>query len=481
MSALQSLLNEKLKRLYQTFPDAYAEDVLKVKWTEQQQEAALNLVEHRTVAIRASHSVGKSMLAGGLTNWAFDCFEPSITLTTAPTAAQVEDILWKEIRRQRRGRPGLLPKAPRLEYSPEHFAAGYTARDADSFQGRHEEHGGLIFDEAVGIDGQFFDAGEGMVVGPGWFWLCIYNPTDTASRMYQEEASGRFKVMQMSCLDHPNIKAELDGKMPPFPAAVRLDWLQERIRRWCTPIDSGDRKATDIEFPPGSGEWYRPGPLFEGRVLGRWPTLGINSVWSDGLWTACLDQQPLRESPTVLGCDVARFGDDDTCIHARRGNCSIHHEAHNGWATNETAGRMKQLCRELAQQGEDPRSITCCIDDSGVGGGVVDNADGFNFVGVNSSEIASDEDLYPNVRSELWFNTKERADENRLDVSRLDEYSRNSLRAQLMAPTWKMNAHGQRVVEPKEDTKKRLKRSPDNADAFNLAYYTPRTLRQDFM
>ena len=43
-----------------------------------------------------------------------------------------------------------------------------------------------------------------------------------------------------------------------------------------------------------------------------------------------------------------------------------------------------------------------------------------------------------------------------------------------MTPTWKVNSQGQRAVEPKADTKRRLGRSPDDMDALNLAYaYVP--------
>jgi hypothetical protein len=39
-----------------------------------------------------------------------------------------------------------------------------------------------------------------------------------------------------------------------------------------------------------------------------------------------------------------------------------------------------------------------------------------------------------------------------------------------MGLKWRMDAQGRRVVEAKADTKRRLKRSPDDADAMNLAY-----------
>jgi hypothetical protein len=39
-----------------------------------------------------------------------------------------------------------------------------------------------------------------------------------------------------------------------------------------------------------------------------------------------------------------------------------------------------------------------------------------------------------------------------------------------LAPTWRLDSQGRRVVEAKERTKSRLSRSPDDMDALNLAY-----------
>jgi hypothetical protein len=44
-----------------------------------------------------------------------------------------------------------------------------------------------------------------------------------------------------------------------------------------------------------------------------------------------------------------------------------------------------------------------------------------------------------------------------------------------MAPTWKLDSDGRRVVEPKDKTKERIKRSPDDVDGMNLAYAVPPT------
>lgn len=448
----------------------YAKHELGVRLWSKQQEIARAIYTHRRVFVKASHAVGKSFLAACLVNQFFDCYVPSVTITTAPTGQQVVDVLWKEIRRLRHGRPGLQPKAPRMETSADHFAVGYTAESGDAFQGRHEDAVLIIFDEATGVDGAFWEAAEGMMTGPLALWLCIMNPTDTASRAYEEELKGNWHTITVSALEHPNIAAELEGRQPDFPAAVRLAWVESRIREWCTPITASDRRAQDIEFPPGSGIWYRPGPLAESRMLGRWPTAGSTSVWTDAMWQAALPEQPIPDERLEIGCDVARFGDDFTSIVARRGNCALHHETHNGWDTGQTAGRLKQLCKQFAREGEDPTKVPVKVDDDGVGGGVTDQREGFLFQAVSAGHNAFQPNDYPNRRSEMWFAVAQRADEGRLDVSRLTEHSRQLLRRQAMAPTWKVDAQGRRVVEPKADTKKRIGRSPDDMDALNLAF-----------
>ena len=94
----------------------------------------------------------------------------------------------------------------------------------------------------------------------------------------------------------------------------------------------------------------------------------------------------------------------------------------------------------------------------------------FNFVCVNSASVATDENRFPNKRSELWFTTAERAYEGRLDLTRLPEENRRLLQKQAMAPTWKVDSQGRQEVEKKDLTKKRIGRSPDDMDAFNLAF-----------
>src|SRR5262245_45127823 len=200
---------------YRDDPCAYAEEGLKLVpgWWEKQKEIARAVVTPPyKVLVKAAHSVGKSHLGGGLVNWWYDSFDPGVVLTTAPTARQVRDVLWKEVRRQRGNRGGFPgPKIPRLESSAAHFAYGFTALDSTSFQGQHEAAVLIIFDEAVGVDMELWDGADSMVQGIKFGFVAFCNPTDTSSAFYQRELTGNYHVVHISCLEHPNIAAELAG------------------------------------------------------------------------------------------------------------------------------------------------------------------------------------------------------------------------------------------------------------------------------
>jgi hypothetical protein len=97
--------------------------------------------------------------------------------------------------------------------------------------------------------------------------------------------------------------------------------VDEWLFPWSEVVSLGDVTATDIEWRPGSGKWYRPGPLMESRALGLWPSQGTYGVCSNAAWDAAEAPRETafdpRELPQV-GCDLAAFGDDYTATHERR-------------------------------------------------------------------------------------------------------------------------------------------------------------------
>lgn len=509
---------------YERDPVAYAWDCLGVRFTRKQQEAAYKLViPPYKVLVRAGHSVGKSLMSACLVSWAYDCFNPGFVLTTAPTERQVTDILWKYVRVLRanakdpRCKGGWVgPKIPRLESAPNHYAYGFTAKDGDRFQGHHDANVFIFFDEAVGVAPIFWQAMQTMLGGLRYGFLAMYNPTDQSSSAHHEErAPGYHPVVTMSCLDHPNIKAAILRKPIPIPNAITYGTLHGMLERWATRIDEADKNSLDIAFTELGNTpdldkviYYRPGPVAEARLLGRWPTQSVNAVWSefalDQMMNIAIPHHLLYHGPIQVGCDVARYGDDFTAIHVRKGGTSLHHESHNGWGGDQIIGRLQSLAAQYSKQfmiagppnpqnynrplwEKDPidaRQIPIVVDDDGIGGIVVNvgRKEGFNFLGVsNASKPVEplDED-YDKIRSWLWFSMVQCAMRGGVTLKILArdcprDYAQ--LRQQLLGPTYHLDPRGRRVVESKDEMKARGLTSPDDADAFNLAYFAVNTVK----
>jgi hypothetical protein len=417
----------------------------------------------RVLGISANET-GKSFAVAALCSWHYDCFYPSLTITTAPAAPQVEGIIFRELRRLRRNDPDFAPKAPKLSADIDRICIGYTAKDANSFQGRHDASVLVVFDEADGIEPEIWNAARSFATR----WVCMYNPITGQSQASREEKLDTWTKVHMSAFNHPNIAAELAGLPIPVPNAVNVVKLKDRLAAWAKKVPADDvRKENDIEF---DGEWWRLGPLAQARLLGCRPKSSINTIFSEETWKK-VDNTRLKlskDSLPCIGCDVARFGDDFTTIHVRRGGVSIHHEAHNGWNTTDTSRRLRILADKFHPGSSN--LVPIVIDDVGVGGGVVDQMTGLNVYPLIAQAKSDLPDDYPDVRSQMHFQFEEWCCAGLVDLSRID---RHDIEEQLNAVRYELTNKGQRVVWSKKKVKEELGRSPDDADAVLLAYYQP--------
>ena len=111
----------------------------------------------------------------------------------------------------------------------------------------------------------------------------------------------------------------------------------------------------------------------------------------------------------------------------------------------------------------------------GWGGSARDHlvAQGLDVVGVvfSAGSSARTKDLaleFANLRSELWWRFREALDPQSGDDVALPPDRR--LAAQLAAPTWRLRGQGI-LIESKDDVRKRLGASTDDADAVILAWH----------
>lgn len=493
---------------YRTDPVGFAHNVSHVTLTPDQEEILRSLPGR--VKVNAGHSVGKTFLAAVIVLWWY-CTRPrSVVITTAPTQRDVIDLLWTEIRilalRAGLHLPFAGPRAPEIFDTEEHSAKGYTSSTGDSFQGRHRESMLFVMDECEGIDPIYWQTTDTMYKPEeDHAWLAIGNPVTTASQSYLEDlASGpdgkpKWKQFQLSALNHPNVLAQLAGKPPPVPNAVSLGQVQQWLKDWAEPIQPNDVKPADIQWPPGSGIWFRPGPLFKGRVLGIRPTEGVDSVIGQQAWDNALipkftnEHCWLHKFGITIGVDVAVYGDDYTAIHVRSGPVSLYHEARNGWLPKRVANRVKELCVEWSaiynswaliptRPRLDARNVKVIIELDGPGIAVFDRCDGFgDWQGLKVAESSEMIDavgrpLYDTKRTELWFEGEKKMVEGQMDLSRIPRVILDKLRVELMVPSYKLLSSGAVSVESKRDFKKRMAgKSPDNADALLVCYCEART------
>jgi hypothetical protein len=477
----EAAVARKLLR-YAGRPDLYADEYLRSGLTPKQREilSLLDKPPYRVLA-RSANTQGKTYVGAVKCSHFYDTVRPSITLVTAPTYVQVRDLAFKELRTLRPSSHGFAPKDTRLQSAPDHFVHGFTAAKADAFHGRHGVSLGLWFDEATGIDPEFIRRGETMFESTGrHWWLMTYNPNDSASVVCGLEDTGTWHVVGLSALEHPNILAELQGLPAPIPAAVRLDTVLRRMTAECAPVESGDTidPALDFEFPVGSGDFWRPlTPEFEAQILGRWPASPSTALFSPYDVDRCFGLQvgvnPLWQ--VAIGCDVARFGNDKTAIAVRCGPCLLRLETHSKLNTTQIADRLRTVAREtfssLGLVPDASTSIPIFIDDTGgYGAGVVDQAQGYRFIGVNAASLAIDT-RYPNTRTQMWCDLAAMAKGGALDLSRLPLNDRQTVKQELTAARYVIDAAGRRRLDSKAKIKEQTGRSPDSADAICLAYY----------
>ncbi len=494
---------------YAEDPIGYCEKELGIFLTPDQQQILVALRQPPfKVLVPSANTVGKSYVAACAINWWFDCRGPGIVISTAPTDRHVKEVLWSNVRLQRHKArlPDYFigPSAPEMRRDWDWYALGFTAARGEAFQGRHRDRMLFIFDEATAIEPLFWERLRTMFdpnPEAGHAWLAIFNPLRTTCQAYvednlvdEEPDNPPWTRVRISAMNHPNIAAELKGLPRPFPGAVGVHVIEEWIRASCELVERlEDVVATDVEWPPSSitgqpGKWYRPGPEFQSAVLGLWPDAGDN-IWSDALWHACAEGEPSMPRDNQLpqlGVDTAMGkGEDYHAIHGRWGSVSFHHETANTMDPVRIAARIREACQKAADFVNsrrpvtmvkvEPKNIAVKIDDDGTGNAILAllRREGFNIVPIGAGCMATNPKLYPRRRDELWFATADRAKKGGVNLHFLDRPTKLRLKQQLMNVSWDQDVAGRRRVEPKKDTKEKLGRSPDDADAFNLAYHDP--------
>jgi hypothetical protein len=172
-----------------------------------------------------------------------------------------------------------------------------------------------------------------------------------------------------------------------------------------------------------------------------------------------------------LGVDVGASDNGDwTVIRERRGT-----SAGRRWSVQSSdpeivAGRVVEAAGESGAQ-------AIKVDAIGVGWGLTSllarDLPGVAVAPVVVSEAAPDGpngERYANLRAALWWEIGRLLSQAKAwDLFDVDERTM----ADLAEPKWWEDRSGRIVIEPKDQVRARLGRSPDDADALLLAFYVP--------
>lgn len=157
-----------------------------------------------------------------------------------------------------------------------------------------------------------------------------------------------------------------------------------------------------------------------------------------------------------IGVDVARFGDDKTEMYLRKGMKVLRHKEMSKADTIDVANAIWDFAGEDA-------SIPIYIDE-GYNPGVADVLANIGALvyPINFGGAAQDSDKYGSAASEMWFE---------FPIEEADIPDDQELMNELSTRQYLYDKKNRKMVEPKEDFKKRFRKSPDKADALLLTFY----------
>ncbi len=428
-------------------------------WSKQR-DIAQAVAAFRRVAVPSCHGVGKSFIASRLAAWWIDTHPAgsAFAISTAPTFQQVRAILWREIGRAH-AKGNLAGHVNQTEWWVNGELVAFGRKPADTepaaFQGIHARHVLVILDEAAGIAKPLWDAAISLTANEESRILAIGNPDDPGSYFATVCApDSGWRVIGIDAFASPNFTGE--------PVSDELRALL------VSPIWAEERAA----------EWGAESPLYLAKVRGQFPDAVSDAVVPLS-WVRACQRDPLdpllerawaERSPVELGVDVGAGG-DQTVIFARQGA-----RAERMWR-GDTPDPMRvvgEVMRAIRASG----ATRVKVDSVGIGWAVAgrlaelrtQGVHGAEIVAVNVGATPTDPTRFVRLRDEIWWEVgRELSRTLGWDLREVDD----ATIAQLIAPRYAPDSSGRIKVERKEDTRARLGRSPDDADALLLAFYAP--------
>lgn len=438
---------------YTNNPSLFVKEMIGATPTEQQEEALTAISEGTHVSIKSGHGTGKTAFLAWLIIWFSMTRKNARIPCTAPTEAQLKNVLWAELALWHGQMDKFFKdqfmvtsdKFYHVDHDKTWFAVARTARaeKPEALQGFHGEHLLFIIDEATGVAEEVFTVVRGALTEEGNSCVMTSNPTRTTGFFYNSH--NLWEDDPWDCLT-------FNGEESPR--------VTERYVR-----------EIAVEFGEDS-DMYRI------RVLGEFPiesdfTL-IPKDWVTAAFkrTASMLHRPTKSAFDAAGVDVARYGENKTVFVLVKGVTVMGILQYPKQSTMKTAQQVVSLCHKVQ-----PNQIK--IDEIGVGAGVVDRVveQGFNVTGVAVSRAAIYKEKFANLRAEYYWQLRKRFEDGNISLQPLT-HPRHGLTKpemikfieQICSIRYEHNPTGKIAIWSKEKMRREGLKSPDLADALMLAF-----------
>lgn len=426
----------------------------------------------KDAAIESGTGTGKSYGVAILILWFLACFEDAECYTFAPTEDQLKLYIWKNIGDLW---PRFQPHFPTAELTSltirmrggidEKWSAHgrpvaiRTGEDVSTrAAGMHAEHMLLVYEETPGIDKSVMVAGKNTCTAPHNLRIAIGNPNHQLDSLHQMTSEAGVVAVRMSALDHPNV---VTGNANLIPGAVSSVSIKKRL------ADYGETS-----------------PVYQSRVRGVSPEQASDAlIRLEWLKAAAARYEARKRAGTLpvgvtgKGVDVANSEHGDrACIVDFADNVWTRVEAFQCPDAN-ALGRKVVL--EMQRSGLSENRVG--VDAIGVGAGTVNEARRLGqivqalYAGGPPMQMVEkapdgqliewspDVNMFKNLRSQMYWQARED-----LRLGLVDGPEDKELWAEMIAPTFDDNSKVV-VVEPKDEIRAKLGRSPDKADAWVMA------------
>jgi len=504
---------------FQADPVGFCTDVLKeTTLFPALEQILLSVRDYPVTVVLSANDVGKTWIAARAAAWFFKVFiRACVYMTAAPPEKNLKLLLWGELWMLYYAHPELFQgdrtRDMHIERNPKSFITGLTIPSAGTdaereakFSGKHAPEQLFIVDEGDAVFDPVYKGIESCQSGGYNRLLILLNPREESGTVNRYITEGKANVVQLSAFDHPNV---ITGKEVIPGGAVSREITVRRINEWTRELKPGESKAEGVfevpeflvgsvatdkrgrDFPPlPAGLRVVTDPACSYMVLGEYPAKGSNQLISKewiakararyDAYVAKYGERPPVGIKAKAGLDVADEGDDLNAACFRYGGYVAPLRTWGGVDPLRSADYfmdMIQVEEKADYYDDDPDEMSgrhkideVNVDGTGVG---ASSAPYLRRQDVRANKIMVDSaptqtterGEFGTMRDQLWWSGREwlRADTGAMLPP--DE----ELIQELLVATYEIK-NGKIKVMDKPTMKKKLGRSPDKADSFNLTF-----------